>query len=129
MIRHLSAEQVLDLQRALVLRFGGPEGLRDRGSLESAVARPAMTFDGEDLYRDLASKAAALMHSLVSNHSFLDGNKRAGAAAAEWFLELNGARLEAGDDDFYDVTMSAARGELSAEQLAIWFRQRIVEDR
>jgi death-on-curing protein len=126
-IRHLSVEQVLGLHEQLVHEFGGATGLRDRGLLESAVARPAMTFDGEDLYRDLAAKAAALMHSLAANHSFVDGNKRIGAAAAEWFVDLNGARLEASDEDFYEITVSVARGELSAEQLAIWFRQRTVE--
>ena len=88
-----------------------------------------MTFDGEDLYRDLASKAAGLFESLVANHPFLDGNKRIAALAAEVFLELNGARLDASDADLYEVTMSAARGELAADQLTIWFRQRIVEER
>ena len=128
MIRHLSVEQVLDFQERLVCEFGGAAGLRDRGLLESAVARPAMTFEGEDLYRDLAAKAAALMHSLVADHPFVDGNKRIGAASAEWLIELNGARLEASDEDFYRVTMSAARGEIGAEELAVWFRQRIIEE-
>jgi death-on-curing protein len=128
-IRHLSTEQVLDLHEQLVGRFGGAAGLRDRELLESAVARPAMTFDGDDLYRDLASKAAGLFESLVLNHPFLDGNKRIAALAAEVFLELNGARLDASDTDLYEVTMSAARGELAADQLTIWFRQRIVEER
>ena len=129
MIRCLSVEQVLDLQKELVRKFGGPAGLRDRALIESAVARPAMTFDGEDLYRDLPAKAAALMHSLVSNHPFVDGNKRIGVAAAEWFIELNEARLEATDDELFEITMSTARGEMTAEQLAIWFRQRLVEER
>lgn len=88
-----------------------------------------MSFDGEDLYRDLASKAAALMHSLVGNHPFADGNKRVAAHAAVVFLAANDAALQCSADDLYDVTVSAARGELSAEQLAIWFRQRIVEER
>ena len=126
MIRHLSVEQVLDLHHRLFREFGGSSGLRDRGLLESAVVRPGATFDGEDLYRDITAKAAALMESLVVNHAFVDGNKRIGAAAAEWFIELNGARLDASDADLYDVTMSVARGELAAEQLTIWFRQRIV---
>ncbi|MGH9441087.1 MAG: type II toxin-antitoxin system death-on-curing family toxin [Thermoanaerobaculia bacterium] len=127
MIRHLSVEQVLDLHERLNRVFGGAAALRDRGLLESAAARPGATFDGEDLYRDLAAKAAALLESLVVNHAFVDGNKRIGAGAAEWFLELNGARLEASDKDLLDVVMALARGELGAEQLTIWFRQRIVE--
>lgn len=74
---------------ALVRAFGGASGLRDRRSFEAAVARPAATFAGEDLYDDLAAKAAALMHSLVLNHPFVDGNKRVGVAAAELFLSCN----------------------------------------
>ena len=129
MIAYLSLDQVLEIHSIQLKRYGGGAGLRDRGALESALGRPAMTFDGEDLYRDLASKAAALMHSLVANHPFVDGNKRVGAHAAVVFLAVNDAAFTGSADDLYDVTMSVARGELAAEQLTIWFRQRIVEER
>lgn len=125
MILHLSIDQILDLHNRQIRAFGGSAGLRDREGLESAVARPAMTFGGEDLYPDAADKASALMHSLVMNHPFLDGNKRIGASAAELFLELNGYRLAAADEELEDITMTVARGEIDAEALAIWFRQRI----
>jgi death-on-curing protein len=121
----LSARQVLALHAELTKALGGGRGLRDRAALESAVARPGMTFDGEDLYPDLAAKAAALMHSLVVNHPFVDGNKRAGAAAAELVIEINGYRLLAPDPDLEAVTLAVARGEMSAEALAIWIRQRL----
>ena len=121
---YLSLAQVVELQRELLTAFGGLAGIRDRGSLEASIARPAMTFGGEDLYADLAAKAAALLHSLVLNHPFLDGNKRVGAAAAELALQLNGIELVAGDQEFELVTLATARGEMSAEALAIWFRQR-----
>ena len=61
---------------------------------EAALARPQATFGGEDLYPDVEAKAAALMHSLVMNHPFVDGNKRAGAAAAELFLNVNDVELD-----------------------------------
>jgi len=83
-----------------------------------------MTFGGEDLYPDLASKTAALMHSLVMNHAFLDGNKRVGAMAAELFLTVNGCELSAAADDLVELTLAVARGEVSPEALAIWIRQR-----
>src|SRR5437762_12627688 len=121
---YLSVEQVLALYAGLVDDFGGSSGLRDRGALESAVARPAMTFGGDDLYADLAAKAAALMHSIVMNHPFVDGNKRVGAMAAELFLVVNGHRLEAPDEALVDLAFAVARGEVSAEALAIWIRQR-----
>jgi len=87
-----------------------------------------MTFGGEDLYPDVASKGAALMHSLVMNHAFLDGNKRVGVAAAELFFRLNRYRLSADDSELEEVTLTVARGELDAEALAIWFRQRIARE-
>lgn len=125
MILYLSVEQILLLHQAQLEKFGGGSGLRDRGGLESAAARPAMTFGGEDLYPDLPAKAAALMHSLVMNHPFLDDNKRVGAAAAELFILLNGFRLEATDAEFEEIILTVTRGELEADALAIWFRQRI----
>jgi len=124
-IAYLSVEQVLEVHALQVRRFGGSGGLRDLGLLESAVARPAMTFGGEDLYADVASKAAALMHSLVANHPFADGNKRTGVASAELFLVFNEFRLAASDQELENVTLAVARGELDAESLGIWFRQRL----
>jgi death-on-curing protein len=123
---YFSAEQLLELHEEMLEIFGGSSGLRDRGALEAAVARSAMTFGGEDLYPDLGAKAAALLHSLVMNHPFVDGNKRVGAAAAELFVELNDHDLNASDSELEDVTLATARGEMSAEALAIWFRQRLL---
>jgi death-on-curing protein len=125
MTAYLSVTQVIALHRELVNDFGGSDGLRDRGALESAVARPAATFGGEDLYPDLADKAAALMHSLVLNHPFVDGNKRIAVHAAELFVMLNDALLNATDDELVDITLAAAEGKVAVEALAIWFRQRL----
>jgi death on curing protein len=124
-ILYLSIQQIETLHASQVGEYGGAAGLRDRGALESAIARPAMTFGGEDLYPDLASKAAALMHSLVMNHPFVDGNKRVGAQAALVFLLVNECELEASSSELVELTLSVARGEIDAESLAIWFRQRL----
>ena len=121
---YLSSAQVMDLHRSQLARYGGLGGLRDRGALEAALARPQTTFGGEDLYPDLAAKAAALLHSLVLNHAFVDGNKRVGAHAAVLFLLANGIELIASPAALADVTLATARGEMSAEALAIWLRQR-----
>ena len=125
MTLYLSVEQVLSLHKALVGQFGGTSGMRERGALESALARPAMTFGGDDLYADLAAKAAALMQSLVLNHPFVDGNKRIGVAAAELFIELNELTLDAPDEELEDMTLALAEGKVKVEALAIWFRQRM----
>jgi death-on-curing protein len=85
-----------------------------------------MTFGGEDLYPDVPAKAAALMHSLVLNHPFLDGNKRVGAQAALVFAYGNGWAPVITPRELVEVTMAAARGELDIEPLTIWFRQRLL---
>lgn len=121
---YLSVEQVLALHALQVRRYGGAAGIRDSGALESAVTRSQTTFGGEDLYPDLAAKGAALMHSLVMNHAFVDGNKRVGAHAALLFLRVNGLQVDFSPVELTDVTLAVARGEVSAEALAIWLRQR-----
>jgi death-on-curing protein len=83
-----------------------------------------MTFGGEDLHPDPAAKAAALMHSLVSNHPFIDGNERVGAHAALVFLRANEIEPVFTPDELTDITLSVSRGGISAEALAIWIRQR-----
>lgn len=124
MTAYLSVEHVLELHALQVRRFGGSGRLRDRPALESAVARPQMTFGGEDLYPDLAAKAAALLHSLVQNHPFVDGNKRTGAHALVVFLLANGCEPEFSPSELTEMTLAVARGALTAEAVAIWVRQR-----
>lgn len=125
MTSYLAVDQVLALHALQIRRYGGAAGLRERGGLEAAIARPQMTFGGEDLYPDLPAKAAALMHSLVMNHPFVDGNKRVGAHAALLFLRANHVELAIAPADLTAMTLSVARGETSAEALAIWLRQRV----
>jgi death on curing protein len=124
-VAYLSKSQLLHLHQQLIKRFGGPAGLRDEGALDSALARPQATFDGEDLYATLAEKAAALFQRLVSNHPFLDGNERLAAISVELFLLANGHELVASDDDLEELVMSSARGELAVEEIAIWLDQRL----
>lgn len=84
-----------------------------------------MTFGGEDLYPDIAAKAAAPMHSLVLNHPYIDGNKRVGAHAAMLFLMLNGYQTDIPPEELEEITLVVARGKMDVEPLTIWFRQRI----
>ena len=128
MALYLSVEQIDRLHASQIESYGGRPGLRERAALEAAVARPAMTFGGEDLYPDIPAKAAALMHSLVMNHPYVDGNKRVGAHAAVVFLEVNGFLPTFTPKELEEVTMATARSELDAESLAIWFRQRSIRE-
>jgi len=124
-VEYLSLVQVGALHAQQLKRYGGGTGLRDRGALESALARPEATFAGEDLYPDIADKAAALMHSLALNHPFVDGNKRVAAFAAIVFAESNDHEFLATPDELVETTLAVAEGKMAVEALAIWFRQRL----
>lgn len=91
---------------------GGPVEVRDVGLLESAAARPVASAFGADAYPTVHDKAAALLHSIVSNHALVDGNKRLGLAAVIAFYGLNGRRLTMTNDEAYDLVISVAVGEL-----------------
>jgi death-on-curing protein len=121
-MRYLTLEEVLELHRLALERAGGMAGVRDFGGLESALAQPQMAFGGQDLYPELADKAAALGFSLVCNHPFVDGNKRVGHAALETFLVLNGWELEADVDEQEQVILRLAAGALEREEFTAWVR-------
>lgn len=125
MTYYLSVEQVLRLHSQQLHRYGGDNGVRDRGLLESVLARPAATYGGEDLYPDLPAKAAALMHSLVLNHPFVDGNTRVGAHAAIVFVIVNDWEFLAAPDELVEITLDVAAGKVEVEALTIWFRHRM----
>ena len=120
-MNYLTAAQVLFIHGRLIVETGGASGIRDLELLEAAVARPQATFDGEDIYADLATKAAALMASLVGNHPFVDGNKRVGIAAAAIFLQRNGLRLVATIEAVEAFTLAVAQGHMTVEEIAAWF--------
>ncbi len=92
--------------------LGGEPPIRDRGLLESALARPQASGFGEDAYPDLATKAAALLHSLARNHALVDGNKRLALAATIAFLGINGRRLTLSNDEAYELVIAIATGSL-----------------
>lgn len=107
-MRFLEWDELLVLHNRVVEASGGSAGLRDEGLAQSALAQPQMGFAGRDLYETLAEKAAALCFSLVTNHPFVDLNKRIGHAAMEVFLIINGYELEAEVDDAEDIILRLA---------------------
>ena len=125
-MRYLSRQEVTSLHSLLISQSGGSSGLRDRGALESAVAQPEAGFGGQELYPDLASKAAALGHSLIQNHPFVDGNKRVGHAAIEVFLLLNGYEIDASVDEQEAIIINVASGKVSRSELSEWIRKRMI---
>lgn len=118
----LTLEQVLVIHDIQIEKFGGDFGLRDYGLLESAIMRPQTTFGGLDLYPLLFDKAAALLHSLVLNHAFVDGNKRTGTACTLVFLELNKYQLKASKATFEALVMKTESKKLDINEISSWLK-------
>jgi death-on-curing protein len=101
---------------------GGGSGVRDEGLLKSALARPLQAHSYGDPPPDLADLAAALAHGLARNHPFVDGNKRTAHVCYRVFLALNGAELDASDEDKYLKMLALAEGSLDEAGFADWLR-------
>jgi death on curing protein len=118
----LGVDDVLTLHANQVNLYGGQQGVRDLGLLESALAQPQATFGGQLLHKDVFEMAAAYLFHVVQNHPFLDGNKRTGAVAALVFLDLNGVEIDAPKGSLYELTMRVATGQASKDHIADYFR-------
>ena len=115
-VEYLDLEDVVGLASRLL---GDPPPVRDIGLLGSAVTRPQITVFGDDAYQDLWAKAAALLDSIVNNHSLVDGNKRLGWLATAVFLEINGITISvARNDAVYDLVIHVATRHSDIEEIA-----------
>ncbi|MFI6511310.1 type II toxin-antitoxin system death-on-curing family toxin [Streptosporangium sp. NPDC050855] len=111
MTAFITLEQGLRIARAAA---GMPIQVRDLGLLEAALVRPRTSVFGQDAYPDVFTKAAALFHSIIANHPFVDGNKRAAWLTMYVFCAKNGVRIEPSDDDeAYDFVIAVASGKLT----------------
>jgi death-on-curing protein len=126
-MRYLTLGEALELYQRVMKQSGGSVGIHNLSALESALAQPRMTFGGEELYSTIVEKASALGFSLIKNHPFVDGNKRAGHAAMETFLVLNGFEINASVDEQEQIILQVALGELERDEFADWLRNHIVE--
>jgi death-on-curing protein len=119
--RWLVKEALLLLHRESLRQFGGADGIRDEGLLDSALARPLNRFAYE-AERDLCRLAAAYAKGIAQNHPFVDGNKRAALAAAGVFLMLNGLELTAEPAMATVAMLDLAAGEMTEDEFADWLR-------
>lgn len=122
-MKKLSVEQVLAVHKMMIEKTGGSDGIRDAGLLESALNSPFQTFDGKDVYPSLFHKAAALCRGIISNHPFVDGNKRTGVHAMLIFLEINGAHLRYVQKDLVELGLGAASGKLDSSGVFNWLSE------
>ena len=122
MIR-FSSEKVKLLHQLMAQATGGSVGVRDEGLLDSAIEGAFATFDGVELYPSKEEKAAKLGYSLISNHAFVDGNKRIGVYVMLSFLELNGIHIEAADEDVVSLGLGVADGSMEQKDILDWIHK------
>ena len=122
-VAFLSRDEALEIYRALLERFGGPEGVRDLGLLESALYRPQTGY-----YADLAEMAAALFESLIMNHPFVDGNKRVAFFTTDIFLRLNGYKLKADAKKAHILLIGLLESDCCTfDKLLPWIRKHAIK--
>lgn len=123
MIKYLTVNEVVSIHDHFVKKYGGALGIRDDGLLESAVFRCQASFGGNDLYETIFDKAAAIFHSMIFDHPFVDGNKRAAIMSASSFLVRNGYNFAATDKELcgFPLIVEKTRPEIS--QIAKWFKK------
>ena len=121
----LNISEVLHIRRDQIERYGGKRGIRDLGLLQPALAMLAAGFRGRFLHNDLFEMAAAYLFHITRNHPFVDGNKRAGAACALVFLELNDIEINASEDELVEIVTAVAEGRAEKEEIANFFRRHV----
>lgn len=120
-INYVSLPDLLAMHMVLIKKYGGSDGVRDMGALESAVARPQSGY-----YNDVIESAAALLESLTMNHPFIDGNKRVAFAATDVFLKINGFRFDLNSKEIYAALMQFFdTGTFKIATLEPWLRKNI----
>jgi len=121
----LEVSDVLIIHKRLIHEFGGTLGLRDREILESAISRPYQTFDSKDLYPTVEEKASAIIESIVTNHPFIDGNKRTGYTLFRLLLLIEGKDIDSSQQEKYEFVISIAERKLDYDAILKWTRGKI----
>ena len=118
----LTIDEIMELHQKLVTATGGSAELRDRGLLESAVYSAEASFEDVEIYPTIEEKAARLAYSLISNHAFVDGNKRIGVFVMLMTLRLNGIRLVYTQPELIELGLQAASGIVKYEEIIHWIK-------
>ncbi len=122
-----SKDKILLLHRLVSEQTGGDIGVRDESLIESAISSAFQTFDGEELFKTIEEKAAKLGYALISNHAFVDGNKRIGMFVMITFMEVNGIKIFSTDSEVAELGLSVAGGQKCYEDVLNWIKDHEVE--
>src|SRR3989338_2780411 len=123
-MKYISIDEVLAIHYTIIKGFGGLPGIRDFGLLHSAIERPKASFGGEDLYPNIFEKAAALLHSLILNHPFLDGNKRTAYASCARLLIINSYQLKVTKIIIVSYILYIEKNKPSIQQISLWLKSK-----
>jgi death-on-curing protein len=121
--------EALKIHRVLIEKFGGVSGVRDMNGLQAALGRPFATFDNKELYPKAVDKAAALIESIISNHPFVDGNKRTGYVLMRLLLFSYGYDISATQESKYEFVINIASGKIRIEEIRIWLEVHLTKKR
>jgi len=124
----ISIEEAISIHDLLIQKFGGASGIRDKEALQSALARPYQTFGEINLYPTPEEKAAAILESILTNHPFLDGNKRLGFVLMKLTLLEAGLNLETKHEKMYDFIMQVATGKLDIRKITEWIKNHVIQN-
>ena len=122
----LTKQQILLLHSQLIRQSGGSDGVRDERMLDSAISQPFQTFDNMELYPGIVDKAVRLGYGLITDHPFVDGNKRIGTHAMLVTLDINGIELQYQDEDLIQLILKIASGKADDRVLRTWVLARLV---
>lgn len=123
MTKYLTVDEVIAIHNHFVKKFGGTLGIRDDGLLESAVFRCQTSFAGNDLYETIFEKAAAILHSMIFDHPFVDGNKRAAMISAFSLLVRNGYDFKAKDKELEAFPLAVEKTRPEISEIAKWLKK------
>lgn len=123
----IQLELVIGIHKVLIKKYGGSEGIRDKGLLESAIERPYQTFDGLELYPTTVDKASAVIESIVKNHPFVDGNKRTGYVLMRLILRKDKKDLKASQEEKYEFVIQIAAGKINFNDIKSWIEEKLIE--
>ncbi len=126
-VKPIDKETALRIHAAAIERFGGCDGMRDEGLLESALAQPFQTFDSVELHPSIAEKAAWYAYGIARNHPFADGNKRAATAVMGAFLRVNECVFRPKPDELLAAMTGIADGSVSPDRLTKWVEANILD--
>ena len=118
----LTLDEVIEIHKDQIQRYGGHIGIRDLELLKSSISMPAAGFGGEYLHTDVYEMAAAYLFHIIRNHPFMDGNKRTGVVSALAFLILNGIELSTDEESLENMVISVAEGKTGKSEIAQFFR-------